>query len=142
MSFVPTSWRPLAQAAWGGGVAFRGALSVAGQQKVGLPVSAPQSFGLGKFGQIGTRLYRNNAPSIRSSLVGVSKDGAGAVLGGCTVRIFRTADDVKVAETLSDASGNWSVPMMPIGPYYYVEYLAGSPNKAGTSINTNTPTVT
>jgi hypothetical protein len=142
MSFVPTSWRPFAQAAWGGHVAFRGAMSAPVQQDFGLMMSDPQCFGLDEFGQIGTRQYRNIAPSIRSSLVGVSRDGTGAILGLCTVRIFRTADDVKVAETVSDASGNWSVPMMPPGPYYYVEYRVGSPDKAGTSLNTNLPTIT
>lgn len=76
-------------------------------------------------------------------LTGVSRDSTGAVLGGCTVKVFMTLNDTKVYETVSDGSGNWSIDVSPNpGPFYYVEYLIGSPDRAGTSINTNVPTVT
>ena len=70
-------------------------------------------------------------------LTGVSRDSAGSPLGNCTVKIFRTFDDVKVAQTVSDGSGNWSRQISELGPFFYVEYLAGAPDRAGTSINTN-----
>jgi hypothetical protein len=73
-------------------------------------------------------------------LAGVSRDSSGAVLGSCTIKLFRTADDTLAAKTVSDASGNWSLPVMLSGPFYLVEYKAGSPDVAGTSVNTLVPT--
>lgn len=80
--------------------------------------------------QTGTLVWR---------LAGVSRDSTGAPLGNCTVKVFQTGDDVKVAEVISDASGNWSIEMLRQGPFYLVEYLVGSPDRAGTSINTIVP---
>lgn len=73
-------------------------------------------------------------------IIGVSRDATGAALGGCSVKVFRTADDVLVASTVSDASGNWTAYPNQQGPYYFVEYKAGSPDVFGTSPNTNTAT--
>jgi hypothetical protein len=79
----------------------------------------------------------------RLTLTGVSRDSAGAALGGCTVKIFSSINDVKLYETVSDGSGDWSVDVAPNpGPFYYVEYKVGSPDVAGTSLNTNVPTKT
>lgn len=76
----------------------------------------------------------------RYSLSGVSRDSAGAALGGCTVKVFLTGNDTKQFETVSDGSGNWSIDVgANPGPFYYVEYKIGSPDQAGTSINTNVP---
>lgn len=78
----------------------------------------------------------------RYSLSGVSRDSAGAALGGCTVKVFLTGNDTKQFETVSDGSGNWSIDVgANPGPFYYVEYKVGSPDRAGTSINTNVPAV-
>lgn len=71
---------------------------------------------------------------------GVTKDSTGAVLGNCTVKLFQTADDVMVAQTVSDASGNYTV-MLGYSSflfYYLVVYKAGSPDVAGTTVNTLT----
>ena len=73
-------------------------------------------------------------------IVGVSRDSTGVALGDCTVKVFRTTDDVLVASTRSDGSGNWTAYPNQEGPYYYVEYKAGSPDVFGTSPNTNTYT--
>jgi hypothetical protein len=73
-------------------------------------------------------------------IIGVSRDSTGVSLGSCTVKIFRTADDVCVASTVSDGSGNWTAYPNQEGPYYFVEYKAGSPDVFGTSPNTNTYT--
>ena len=73
-------------------------------------------------------------------IIGVSRDATGAALGNCTVNVFRTADNVLVASTTSDASGNWTAYPNQQGPYYFVEYKAGSPDVFGTSPNTNTAT--
>jgi hypothetical protein len=73
-------------------------------------------------------------------IVGVSRDSTGAALGSCVVKVFTTADDVLVASTTSDGSGNWTAYPNAQGPYYFVEYKAGSPDVFGTSPNTNTNT--
>ena len=73
-------------------------------------------------------------------IIGVSRDSAGAALGNCTVKVFRTSDDVLVASTTSDGSGNWTAYPNQTGPYYFVEYKAGGTDVFGTSPNTNTAT--
>jgi hypothetical protein len=78
--------------------------------------------------------YSNNR------ITGVSRDATGAALGGCTVNVFQTFNNVLVGSTVSDGSGNWTVYPDQAGPYYFVEYKAGSPDVFGTSPNTNTAT--
>ena len=77
---------------------------------------------------------------------GISRDKDGAALGNCRVMIFRTALDPAVqafvGETTSDGSGNWSYTIMESGAFFLVEYLTGSPDRAGTSVNTIVPTYT
>ena len=79
----------------------------------------------------------------RYSLSGVSLDSSSNPLGTCVVKVFLTGNDVKQFETVSDASGNWSIDVgANPGPFYLVEYKTGSPDRAGTSLNTNVPTAT
>ena len=85
------------------------------------------------------RPFRSFKGSYNSTLNGVSRDSAGATLGNCRVMIFRTQDMSFVMETTSDASGNWSVTLNKGGPFFLVEYKTGSPDVAGTSVNTLTP---
>ena len=73
-------------------------------------------------------------------IIGVSRNASGAALGGVRVTVFRTVYDVVVGSTVSDGSGNWTVYPNQVGPYYFVEYLAGSPDVFGTTPNTNTST--
>ena len=77
---------------------------------------------------------------LNMTLSGVSRDSTGAALGNCQVLIFRTADKSFILETQSDGSGNWSVSMLVGGPFFLVEYKVGSPDVAGTSVNTLVPT--
>jgi hypothetical protein len=74
-----------------------------------------------------------------AGLSGITRDSTGAVLGGCTVEMFYTLGDVWVQGTVSDASGAFSFSQMAPGPYYFVAYLPGSPDVAGTSVNTLQP---
>jgi hypothetical protein len=73
-------------------------------------------------------------------IVGVSRDATGVALGTCVVKVFRTVDDVLVASTVSDGSGDWTAYPNQAGPYYFVEYKSGAPDVFGTSPNTNTAT--
>lgn len=77
---------------------------------------------------------------LNMTLSGVSRDSTGAALGNCQVLIFRTANKSFILETQSDGSGNWSVSMLVGGPFFLVEYKVGSPDVAGTSVNTLVPT--
>ena len=77
--------------------------------------------------------------ALNMTLSGISRDSTGATLGNCRVLIFRTEDNSFILETTSDASGNWSVSLLKGGPFFLVEYKAGSPDVAGTSVNTLVP---
>jgi len=87
-----------------------------------------------------TKGFDRDLGQLSMRIIGVSRDASGAALGGCSIHVFRTTDDTLVALTTSDGSGNWvAYPNAP-GPYYFVEYKAGSPDVFGTSPNTNTAT--
>jgi len=74
---------------------------------------------------------------------GVTKDSAGAALGLCAVHLFDTGTDIEYAETISDASGNYSFTVPGnSSANYMVAYLTGSPDVAGTTVNTIYPTLT
>ena len=84
--------------------------------------------------------FRSQRGFSNLSLSGITKDSAGANLGLCRVLIFRTEDNSFVGETTSDAGGNWSISMNKGGPFFAVSYLAGTPDVAGTTLNTLVPT--
>lgn len=77
-------------------------------------------------------------PAPLISLSGVTRDSTGAVLGGVTVQVFETATDRYITEVISDpTTGVYVVPVgIGTGPYYAVAYLAGAPDRAGTTVNT------
>jgi hypothetical protein len=68
---------------------------------------------------------------------GVTRDASGNALAGCSVKLYRTATDVEVDVTTSDGSGAYSFPNVTAQDgYYVVAYLPGSPDVAGTTVNT------
>ncbi len=71
----------------------------------------------------------------------VTRDTNSAELGLVRVMVFRTEDNTFVDETLSAANGVWSIVMNRSGPFFLVAYKVGSPDVAGTSVNTLLPTV-
>ena len=74
-------------------------------------------------------------------VTGTTLDSNGAALGGCVVLLFLTATDVLFAATTSDAGGFFefrSASQSPTMLYYLVAYKAGSPDIAGTTVNTLT----
>lgn len=77
-----------------------------------------------------------SVPLHLARVIGITKDRAGLPLGGCVVHLFRTADDVKVAATVSDGAGVFSFAVPAGVAHYAVAYLAGSPDVAGTTVNT------
>lgn len=87
------------------------------------------------------RVYQRVLVSTRYALSGVSRDNVGVALGDCTVMVFSNVDRTLIAETTSDGSGFWSVPVVRGWPFFLVEYKAGSPDVAGTSVNTLVPAI-
>lgn len=77
-------------------------------------------------------------PTQYLTIYGVTKDSTGAVLGSCDVHLFRTEDDVEVDQVVSDATtGAYEFRGVAGGrDYYIVAYKAGSPDVAGTTVNT------
>lgn len=65
----------------------------------------------------------------------------GGTPAASTVRAFLTATDVEVSAPVgTDASGNYAIPTNFIGQNHYcVAYLTGSPDLAGTTVNTLQP---
>ena len=72
----------------------------------------------------------------RLSLRGYTRDGAGLALAGATVRIFRTADDTIAEKIDADGTGRYVFYVDEAGPFYAVAYLAGAPDRVGTTVNT------
>ena len=77
-------------------------------------------------------------------LTGITKDSTGAVLGGCTVHLFYSLPDQFISAVDSDpTTGAFSFLIGPTsGPFYLVAYKAGSPDVAGTTVNTLMPVAT
>lgn len=99
--------------------------------------------GSGGFGQQVARAgipFRSQSFDATSIYVtGITRDSAGAALGGCIVQLFRTVDDAPFGETTSDGAGNYSIVAPVGGPFYLVAYKAGAPDVAGTTVNTLIP---
>jgi hypothetical protein len=71
------------------------------------------------------------------SLSGISRDSTGAALGSCLMTLYRTRDDGAVASVLSDGSGNYVFPSVSLTETYYIRgYKSGTPDVAGTTVNT------
>lgn len=89
-------------------------------------------------GQVGNTIYRTppQAP-VLYGLSGVTEDSTGAVLGSCVVSIYRTQDKAWVGDVTSNpTTGAWTFAVTGGSPFFLVEYKTGSPDKAGTSVNT------
>lgn len=75
-------------------------------------------------------------PAISFKITGVTKDSAGAVLGSCTVNLFRTSDNAFMQTTTSDANGIYFFYGMGQQDHFEVSYKAGSPDVTGATLNT------
>lgn len=71
---------------------------------------------------------------------GVTRDSNNSPLGGVTVKIFRTADDSKVADdVVSDAGGNYIISTPYYEPHYLVMRKAGAPEVSGVTVSSQYP---
>lgn len=73
------------------------------------------------------------------AISGVSRGSTGTVLETCVIDLFATGSDQLIFSTVSDASGNFSFGNPGTGPFYIVAYKVGSPDVAGTTLNTLLP---
>lgn len=88
---------------------------------------------------------KNSGAVAALGIVGISRDAYGSVLGGVTVKLFKTANgsypntkDTKVYETVSDAVTGFYSLYTPYYPdtHYIVSYKAGTPDVQGVTVNT------
>lgn len=63
-------------------------------------------------------------------------DGSGTPLPGAIVSLFRTVDNSFAGLAVTDANGNFRLAASQFIQHYLVAYLTGSPDLAGTSVNT------
>ena len=73
---------------------------------------------------------------------GITKNSSGGAISGAIVQAFVTADDRYVGECQSREDGSYDCPTSTQAgtQHYLVAYKAGSPDTAGTTVNTLTPT--
>lgn len=73
----------------------------------------------------------------RYGFVGVTRDQYGSPVGSCTVKLYRTSDDVLLDTSTSDPSGNFllNTAYYP-DAHYIVAHKAGSPDIDGVTPNT------
>lgn len=71
-------------------------------------------------------------------ILGTCKDSAGAAVANAIVQSFRTSDDSFLYEVTGAEDGTYRVPTPHPSPttHYLVAYKSGSPDIAGTTVNT------
>jgi len=71
---------------------------------------------------------------------GVSRDVNNSPLGGCTIKLFLSADDSKVTpDVVSDADGNFVISTPNYAPHWLRMSKSGSPDLQCTTIATTYP---
>jgi hypothetical protein len=75
---------------------------------------------------------------VPKKISGQTLDSSGAPNGGCTVMLFNTATGLLVDTQISDGSGNYRLSDPNAAACFIVAYEAGSPDTAGTTVNTLT----
>ena len=74
---------------------------------------------------------------VRFTITGTTKDSTSAPLGNCVTHLLRTSDDKILEQSTSDANGVYLVTAAGAGTdNYLVAYKPGSPDVAGTTVNT------
>lgn len=80
-------------------------------------------------------------PARIAMISGVTRDSAGAILGGCVVELYQTLTDLPLQKVTSDATtGAFTFTAARYAPttHYIVAYKAGGTDVAGTTLNTLT----
>lgn len=75
--------------------------------------------------------------SSRYGFTGYTRDALGTVVASCTVKLFRTSDDLLLDTTTSDPTGLFLLNTAFYPDYHYiVAHKSGSPDIDGVSVNT------
>jgi hypothetical protein len=77
---------------------------------------------------------------VRKHFTGVTRDAFGNRLGNCQVQLFNTATGTLVDTQTSDSQGNYNCGDPNNVTCFLVGYLSGSPDVAGTTVDTLTGT--
>lgn len=86
-------------------------------------------------------LVADGGSQAQKFIMGTTKDASSNIIGGAIVQSFVTSTDAYVSETTSDGNGRYESPTTNAGvAHYLVAYIAGSPDRAGTTVNTLIPT--
>ena len=81
--------------------------------------------------------YRMPQPATFFAISGITKSSAGAVLGNCSLELFETATNRFMEAAVSNGDGVYFFKSpLRTKNYYVVAYKAGSPDVAGTTVNT------
>ena len=74
----------------------------------------------------------------RYGFVGVTRDVYGSAVGNCTVKLYRTSDDILIDSTISDVTTGAFLLNTPYYPatHYLVAHKTGSPDIDGVTPNT------
>ncbi len=135
----------MAQSPWEDGGLWINARSLGGGFSGSLSGDAQSDGGRWEpYGTAGYFGWDESGGARQNVIVGQTLDSTGAALGNCIVQCFVTATDVFVGQVTSDTAGYYRIPTTyGIGvAHYLVCYKAGSPDVAGTSVNTLNPTAT
>lgn len=80
--------------------------------------------------------YDESGGQQRKKIIGTCRDDTGAALGSCIVQGFRTSDDADAGSMTCDTGGYFEFCTQYTQAHYLVAYKAGSPDVAGTTVNT------
>jgi len=128
--------RPAALQQWNPGVLWSGSRQGVGMAGESCPGCTDMN---GKLAAWYLELMPLGGGQQAKKIIGTTRDSAGSVLGNCIVQGFVTSGDVYVGECTSDPAGYFELPTPYTGAHYLVCYKAGSPDVAGTSLNTLIP---
>ena len=78
-----------------------------------------------------------NRQNVVYKIQGITEDSGGNPLGSCVVKLFRSLDDSKQDQCVSDPAGNYILYTPFTDSHYCVMFL--DPNLAGATIRTLTP---
>lgn len=83
--------------------------------------------------------YEESGGQQCKKLIGTCRDSTGAVLGSCVIQGFLSGSDLFAGQMTCDAAGYFEFCTPYTGAHYLVAYKAGSPDVAGTTVNTLVP---
>jgi hypothetical protein len=75
-------------------------------------------------------------PATRWTFSGFTYDATAVALASCSVELYRSDNDLVTGSFVSNSDGSWLINSNNGGRHYLVAYKTGSPDLAGTTLNT------